>query len=206
MPKISGSNIAEHVKHQEAAIFAAGTRLFADRGVDGVSMGAIAEEVGLARPSLYRYFSTKGAIVLQWFDQAMTPLVEASNRIAAAPLPREVRFDRWMSVQIDFLADAGNQAMISASLEMSEMSDEDRRLIGARHRELYGSLAAILSGHPGQESQEADVGGDVLQARVLLIVSLLQNFAKICEAGVAETSVRSELVRAAGLIGEVGES
>ena len=42
----------------------------------------LAEEVGLARSSLYRYFPTKSAIVHRWFDVAMAPLVADSDRIA----------------------------------------------------------------------------------------------------------------------------
>ncbi len=197
MPKITGSNIAEHVAEQEAAIFAAATRLFAEHGVNDVSMGAIANAVDLARPSLYRYFPSKAAIVCRWFDQAITPLIADSNRIAESDSALSDRFDRWIEAQIDFLADVGNQAMISASLESSELADEDRHVIGARHRDLYASLDSILSGQAEKCDEE------VQRARVLLIVGLLRNFADLGEAGVAESSARSELLRAARLIGEV---
>ncbi len=197
MPKITGPNIAEHVAEQEAAIFAAATRLFAEHGVNGVGMGAIAEAVGLARPSLYRYFPTKGAIVFRWFDQAMTPLIADSNHVAQAVLPAAERFDRWIDVQLDFLTNPGNQAMISASLESSELADEERLAIGARHHDLYASLDTILNEQTERRDKE------VQHAKVLLIVGLLRHFADLGRGGVSDSVARSELLRAARLIGSV---
>ena len=42
----------------------AGFRLFAERGIDAVTMPDIAEASGVGRPSLYRYFSTKTDLVV----------------------------------------------------------------------------------------------------------------------------------------------
>lgn len=41
-----------------------GFRLFAERGIDVVTMPEIAEASGVTRPSLYRYFSTKPELVI----------------------------------------------------------------------------------------------------------------------------------------------
>ncbi len=197
MPKIAGENIAEHVAEQEAAIFAAATRLFAEHGVNDVPMGVIAEAVGLARPSLYRYFPTKAAIVVRWFDQQMTPLIAESTAIAETDATTSERFDRWIEHQIDFLADPGNHAMIRAALESAELPDQDRHVIGARHRDLYASLNAILA----DRAVECDAATG--QARMLLIVGLLRNFSDLANSGVSEPIARQELVRAARLIGSV---
>lgn len=42
----------------------AGFRLFAEKGIDPVTMPEIAEASGVGRPSLYRYFSTKADLVI----------------------------------------------------------------------------------------------------------------------------------------------
>ncbi len=194
MPKISGSNIVEHVIEQEAAVFDAATRLFAERGINNVSMTTIAEAVGLARPSLYRYFPTKSAIVFRWFNQVMTPLIADSEAIAESEQEPAVRFDRWVTCQIDFLTDGSNQAMIKASVESSELSDEERRVIGARHRDLYASLKRILT------ESTPSANDETLQARVLLIVALLRGLPDLVTAGVGIERARSELMRAARLI------
>lgn len=41
-----------------------GFRLFAEKGIDPVTMPEIAEASGVTRPSLYRYFSTKADLVI----------------------------------------------------------------------------------------------------------------------------------------------
>jgi AcrR family transcriptional regulator len=41
-----------------------GFRLFSEKGIDQVTMPDIAEDSGVARPSLYRYFSTKVDLVI----------------------------------------------------------------------------------------------------------------------------------------------
>ena len=41
-----------------------GFRLFAERGIDQVTMLDIAEDSGVGRPSLYRYFSSKTELVI----------------------------------------------------------------------------------------------------------------------------------------------
>lgn len=196
MPKITGSNIAEHVLAQEAAVFAAATRLFAERGVDNVSMGMIAEEVGLARSSLYRYFPTKSTIVHRWFELAMTPLVEDCDRIAQSATPPAEKFTTWVDRQIDFLSDPGNHAMISASIETTELTDEQRSSMGERHRDLYASLARIIAASTDNDEVTT-------RARVLLIVGLLRNHADLADASIPDSIVRSELVRAAGLIAAI---
>lgn len=41
-----------------------GFRLFAEKGIDQVTMPDIAEDSGVGRPSLYRYFSSKVDLVI----------------------------------------------------------------------------------------------------------------------------------------------
>lgn len=195
MPRITGSNIATHVAEQEAAIFSCATRLFAEQGVNRVSMGTIADAVGLARPSLYRYFPTKAAIVLRWFNLVMTPLIETCNHIAEAEQAPSERFDQWIDTQIGFLADPAHQAMIRASLESSEMSDEQRLVIGARHRDLYASLDTILRDQTNAPDDETR------RTRLLLIVGLLRNSPELTRGGIAASVAHTELLRAARLIG-----
>lgn len=45
-------------------VMESGFRLFAERGIDQVTMPDIAEDSGVARPSLYRYFFTKVDLVI----------------------------------------------------------------------------------------------------------------------------------------------
>ena len=196
MPKITGPNIAQHVADQRAAVFAAAIGLFEEHGVDGVSMGTIADAVGLGRSSLYRYFPNKATIVGQWFSTAMEPLIEESEQIARSDESRAERFAAWVELQIGFLSNPANQTMIHASLSSNEMSDQQRAHIVARHRDLYATLHAII----GVPDTDDDI---VVRARVRLIVGLLRNVDDLQHAQIPAKVVHDEVMRIAFLAAEI---
>lgn len=193
MPRIRASNIAEHVATQEQAVFTAAVRLFSRDGVANVTAGDIAKEVGLARTSLYRYFPTKASIVHRWFESAVTPLIDAGNAIADAPVSRRERLERWVDLQLDFLADPDNQAMMRAALETDEMPDDIRSAIVARHQDLYRSLRHILA--PDVQTPDA-----VTEARVTIVAGLVRILPDLERRGIPASLARAELQRAAAVI------
>lgn len=192
MPRISGSNIPEHVAAQEAAIIDAAIELIADRGVNQVRLSDIADAVGLARTSVYRYFPTKTSILHRWFEAAMTPLIEKSSTIAASPGERTERLHDWVDVQLDFLAIDHNQAMITASREADDMSDDVRDQIADRHRDLYATLYQIVA--------TRNIDNATAQLRVLLIAGLLRGVGELRAQAAQPAMVRDEVHRAAELI------
>ena len=192
MPKISGPNIPELVAAQEEAIVAAATELIAERGVNRVRLSDIAEAVGLARTSLYRYFPTKTSILHRWFETAMSPLIDASSAIATSSAPRDERLRKWIDLQVDFLEVQHNQAMITASREADDMSDEVRSRIAERHRDLYATLHLIVTS-PGVDEATT-------QLRVLLIAGLLRGVGDLREQAAEPAMIRHEVQRAAELI------
>lgn len=196
MPKITGPSIAEHVAVQEAAVFAAATRLFAERGVDNVSMGTIADQVGLARSSLYRYFPTKSAIVHRWFETVMTPLIADSDEIARSDLPRTEQFMGWVDRQIDFLSNPTHREMIRAVIEAEELGEAQRASMSERHGDLYASLATIIT--------DPAIDDVTTRARVRLIVDLLRTHADLAAAGIPDSVIRAELIRTAVFIAAIG--
>lgn len=198
MPKIAGANIADHVAAQEEAIFVAATRLFAEHGVNQVGIATIAESVGLARSSLYRYFPTKSSIVHRWFETAMAPLIEQSLLVAQSSRSAEDRLAEWVGLQLDFLADADNQAMIQASLETDDMPHEQRQAIGRRHRDLYASLHDIIKG--------AGITPETTNARVLIIAGAVRGIGELLRSGIPEELARLELHRTCILTARAGNS
>lgn len=198
MPKITGPNIAQHVADQEAAVFAAAIALFEDLGVDAVSMGAIAENVGLARSSLYRYFPNKAAIVNRWFSTTMEPLIAESERIARSDETTAERFMAWLQCQFEFLAEPANQIMIHAALESNEMTDLQRAEIVARHQALYATLQTIIA-RPNPDAH-TDI---VMSARARLIAGLFRHVEGLQRAGIPDEVVRKEVIRIASLAADI---
>lgn len=190
MPKIAADSVHEHVERQEAAVIGAAIKLFNERGVRDVSLADIAGEVGLARNSLYRYFPDKAHILVAWFRVTIAPLVELSNVIAASDRPPIERLTGWVDAQFDYLTAPDHAAMLIASSEMSALPDDVRAELGAGHRELYGSLAQILS------DAFADQPDRNLDIMTMLIAAVTRSAAEQARSGTDIDAARAELRRA----------
>jgi len=71
-----------------ASIVAAAWTLAAESGIAGVSLHALAREVGMRQPSLYEYFDSKHALYDAMFADGNRQLLE---RLEALVLPRDPR-------------------------------------------------------------------------------------------------------------------
>lgn len=193
MPKIAADTVAEHIAQQEAAVIAAATRLFAERGVSQVSLATIASEVGLARNSLYRYFPDKGHILAAWFRTELAPLQDASTAIATDERPADQRLDAWLRLHLDYLTAPEHQAMMTAATEMASVTDDVRADIAAGHRDLYATLGLIVAdlltaADPPRDSRVV----------TMLVTGLLRSAADLVVANGADLDlVRTELLRTA---------
>jgi AcrR family transcriptional regulator len=62
---------------QRADLVRIGMRLFAERGYDATTVDEIAEAAEVSRRTLFRYFGTKGDIVMEWARGTTTVLTES---------------------------------------------------------------------------------------------------------------------------------
>jgi AcrR family transcriptional regulator len=68
-------------------IFEATTSVLRQHGVDGTTMNRVAEAAGLAKSSLYDYFSSKNELLAFAVSRMFAPTVEAFAGIASMELP-----------------------------------------------------------------------------------------------------------------------
>ncbi|MCU1465029.1 MAG: transcriptional regulator, TetR family [Actinomycetia bacterium] len=80
--------VAERREERVASIVAAAWRLSGEHGVGGVSLRALAREVGIRQPSLYEYFDSKHALYDSMFADGNRQLLA---RLEAVKLPRDPR-------------------------------------------------------------------------------------------------------------------
>ncbi|PIE33358.1 MAG: hypothetical protein CSA55_02030 [Ilumatobacter coccineus] len=151
MPRIAADTIAEHVAHQHKRVTTAAIELIRERGVAAVSMGDIAARSGLARSSLYRYYPSRGHIVAAWLTNTITPLIAESASITASDASRGDRLHRWITLQVDFLTNPDNAAMVNAS-SVNDINAEVETLIAQQHRDLYATLTPLMAGDPATRS------------------------------------------------------
>ena len=144
MPRITGANIEEHVRAQEAAILDAAALLFVRQGYGATTLGDIADSVGLARNSLYRYFPDKEHILLRWFARETGPLAARSVAVLDADRPPLERIEEWVDLQLDYVADPAHALGAQLMQEAEALSPSARRQIDDGHRRLYELLGRVV--------------------------------------------------------------
>ena len=166
MPRINAANIAEHVQQQEDAILKAAARLFAEKGVAGTEIGDIAKAVGLARPSLYRYFPDKAAILLRWYRAELPAQAARSAELLSGSVRPAARLLRWAEAQIDY-ARRPEHALIAAMAEAAPDLDPDARAeLAESHHQLLAPVTETLAA-TGVEGDELDAATELLWGLVL---------------------------------------
>ncbi len=147
MPRIEAPTIEEHVRQQTERLLDAASVLFRKQGFHGTDMGDIAAAVGLARNSLYRYYSNKEHILLACVQRDMGPYLRQIEALESTyPDPR-ARIDAWIDTSID-IATSPAHATLELISEIQESSPELRRQIMQLHQApnivLEGAVRALL--------------------------------------------------------------
>ena len=85
---MNADKVALRREAKVASIVASAWKLARERGIGGVSLHALAREVGMRQPSLYEYFDSKHALYDAMFADGNRQLIE---RLDALTLPRDPR-------------------------------------------------------------------------------------------------------------------
>src|SRR6202171_4173059 len=76
MPKLWNETIAAHRRGVHDAILETTWGLVTERGLTSVTMSEIAEETGIGRATLYKYFPDVEAILVAWHERHVTGHLE----------------------------------------------------------------------------------------------------------------------------------
>lgn len=146
MPKIAAASIEEHIQVQTGRILDAAAELFSVNGYRGTDMGDIAKAMGLARNSLYRYYTNKDHILVAVMQRDMAPYLERIRALDDDISDPRDRIDTWLDLQIE-LATGPCHATIKMLGDMREASQELRQEMGVLHeppREVLKTAVAEL--------------------------------------------------------------
>jgi AcrR family transcriptional regulator len=93
--------VAQRREAKVASIVAAAWKLAHQHGIGGVSLHALAREVGMRQPSLYEYFDSKHALYDAMFADGNRQLIE---RLDGVTFPRDPRaaLKKYMRTFLDF--------------------------------------------------------------------------------------------------------
>ncbi len=113
-----------------ARILEEATRLFAARGFDGVSLQAIADEVGVRKQSVLYHFPTKDDLRRSVLDQMLSHWNEVLPRLLMAATSGTAQFDLVVETTLSFFTDDPDRARLLVR-EVLDRPEEMRRLIEA---------------------------------------------------------------------------
>jgi AcrR family transcriptional regulator len=84
MPKLWNSTLKAHHEAISVAIFAAAASIISSEGFGALSMARVAQEAGIGRATLYKYFSDIDAVLAAWHERTVSQHLLLIEEIAAA--------------------------------------------------------------------------------------------------------------------------
>lgn len=140
VPRLWTETVDEHRRAVRDAILETTAALVAQHGLRSVTMSQIAEEAGIGRATLYKYFPDVEAILLDWHQQKIAghleQLAEARDR-AADPITR-------LEAVLEAYAVLARGSHAHPERELAAFLHRDHRVAHAQHQvhEMISDLVA----------------------------------------------------------------
>lgn len=100
------------------------TNLFAQYGVDSISMNRISKELGIGMATLYRHFEDKSALCYELIQNDFSSLFESMEEVKNNPqLSKEAKLDQYLS---QFLAFKSEHAELLNCVETKKQKEDFR--------------------------------------------------------------------------------
>jgi AcrR family transcriptional regulator len=145
------------------------TRLFATRGFDGTPLQAIADEVGIAKPSLLYHFPSKDELRRAVLDQVMSHWNEVLPSILQAATTGEHRFESLIGQLVGFFTEDADRARLLVR-EMLDRPDDMKELFV----QYLGPWMKILSDYIRRGQAKTTIHADLdPEAHILQIIQLV---------------------------------
>lgn len=158
----------EKAADNRTALIRAASKLFRERGIDGVGVAEISKEAGLTHGALYAHFRSKEELALEALSYGLD---QDNSRIYASTvdgMPDLARFlDRYLA--LDTRDDYGNRCAMAASA--SEIGRQDKA-ISARFAEGYMVMVRAFERQIAQNDPDSDALGRAMAVVATMIGSL----------------------------------
>ncbi|WOH94556.1 TetR/AcrR family transcriptional regulator [Corynebacterium urealyticum] len=127
MPKITEETVAEHRAVQHRAVLEAAETLIVEHRSKVPTLAEVAAEVGLARPSVYRYVSSQHDLLVQLLIQSTQEWnAELEAKIADAPPEAHQRIRAYVDATLELFAHGAHGPLVAAAQNFPEaFADEE---------------------------------------------------------------------------------
>ena len=142
MPKIQAPTLVLHRELRRQQLMGAAMELALANGADSITVAAVAAKAGLARSSIYEYFSSSADLVA---DLVIDELASYTRRLCAAVTGATdpyLRIELWITESLRYVADGRH--MLVKSLNTISTPDERKDEIIMGHRRMMAPLHQSL--------------------------------------------------------------
>jgi AcrR family transcriptional regulator len=148
VPRIEADTVAEHRAQQHDAILDAAEQILLTHGYEGLSFRTLGERTGLARNSIYRYFSSRDEVIGELCDRALPHWLAAVDDAMARAGTLEDKVAAYVQVHLRMVATGHHK--LAEVLAHAPLGPEARARIEAMPDQAAERLAAVLDagGHP----------------------------------------------------------
>lgn len=144
MPRIQAPTLAEHRQRQRRALLNAARALLAETG-EAPTLAAIGERAGLARTSVYQYFSSPGEMLTAVIEEVFPEWADQVRRqVETATTPGE---RVWAYVCANLELFASSERAVANALRKVVAPDVLKEPMETFHAELQVPLVAALIDH-----------------------------------------------------------
>ena len=179
----------EKAADNRTALIRAASKLFRERGIDGVGVAEISKEAGLTHGALYAHFRSKEALALEALSYGLD---QANSRMYSATsdgMPDLSRFlDRYLALELR--DDYGDRCAMAASA--SEIGRQDQA-ISARFAEGYMVMVRAFE----RQIAENEPGSDALGRAMVVVATMIGSLAVARGAAKGNPAVSEQVLRAA---------
>lgn len=164
MPRIAAPTVAEHRARQLRALLDAARDLALEQGLDQLTLSALSERTGLARPSIYRYFTSRDELIALLAGEELPRWTAAARTaVSGARSPAE-QLTAFVRSQLEMAAGGSHRLAV----QLLQGAGQRPHAEGAPHERIAQALVPTLGllGHPDPERGAALVQGVVAAATV----------------------------------------
>ena len=179
----------EKAADNRAALIRAASKLFRERGIDGVGVAEISKEAGLTHGALYAHFRSKEELALEALSYGLD---QANSRMYSSTvdgMPDLARFlDRYLA--LDNRDDYGDRCAMAASA--SEIGRQDK-VISARFAEGYMVMVRAFE----RQIAQNEPGSDALGRAMVVVATMIGSLAVARGAAKGNPAVSEQVLAAA---------
>lgn len=172
MPRLWSETIEEHRREVGEAILDTTAQLATEHGLLNVTMSQIAEETGIGRPTLYKYFASVEEILRAWHQRQIDHHLQILTETADVDGPAHQRLANVLRTYAHIQQHrADHQKQHSA--EFVPVLHHDDQFIPAR-RELHNLIRELIADAGASDSVRSDVNADELTTYCLHALTAAQ--------------------------------